>query len=198
MRRAKAAQTAVAQERHLSRALSGRIHRLHGVEFHFISCELCGIIDLAVAGASFHIAFEGPIAAGKTTWTHILSQRINAKTLLEAFAENEFLADFYADRKRWALPMQLWFLSERHRQLASTDFAGSWVADLRLPERGGLLQDGARRSRASAVRGAEVRPQHDRANSRRSRLYRCTHRRVVAAYSRSWPLLRDSHRRRIP
>jgi len=82
-----------------------------------------------VEGPSFHIAFEGPIASGKTTWTHILSKRINGNTLLEAFAENEFLADFYADKKRWAMPMQLWFLSERHRQLASTDFTGTWVAD---------------------------------------------------------------------
>jgi deoxyadenosine/deoxycytidine kinase len=77
----------------------------------------------------FHIAFEGPIAAGKTTWARLLGERLGASLLLEAFAENEFLVDYYADRGRWALPMQLWFLTERHRQLSSTPFDGPVVAD---------------------------------------------------------------------
>jgi deoxyguanosine kinase len=42
---------------------------------------------------------------------------------LEDVDGNEFLADFYVDKSRWALPMQLWFLTARHKQL-STELSG--------------------------------------------------------------------------
>src|ERR1700687_1184251 len=63
------------------------------------------------------IAFEGPIASGKTTHATLLAERVKSKLLLELFAENDFLADFYADNERWALPMQLSFLALRSSQL---------------------------------------------------------------------------------
>ena len=61
----------------------------------------------------YYIAFEGPIAAGKTTLATLLATAIGGDLILEAFNANEFLADFYNDRDRWALPMQLWFFSSR-------------------------------------------------------------------------------------
>ena len=64
------------------------------------------------------IAFEGPIAAGKTTLAGMLASRIRAELIREDFEGNEFLADFYADQERWALAMQLWFLASRHKQLS--------------------------------------------------------------------------------
>jgi deoxyadenosine/deoxycytidine kinase len=63
------------------------------------------------------VAFEGPIASGKTTHATLLAERLNSKLLLEQFPENEFLADFYADKARWALAMQLSFLLFRSSQL---------------------------------------------------------------------------------
>ncbi len=63
------------------------------------------------------IAFEGPIAAGKTTHAKLLAERLGTKPLLEDFPGNEFLEDFYGDKRRWALPMQLSFLAMRHSQL---------------------------------------------------------------------------------
>lgn len=66
-----------------------------------------------------HIAFEGPIAAGKTTLAAMLADYVSGLLLLEDFQGNEFLADFYEDRDRWALPMQLWFLIARLAQLNS-------------------------------------------------------------------------------
>src|SRR5687767_5572432 len=63
------------------------------------------------------IGFEGPIAAGKTTLAKRLSEHSRYDLVLERFDENEFLEDFYANKERWALPMQLWFLLERHKQL---------------------------------------------------------------------------------
>jgi deoxyguanosine kinase len=64
-----------------------------------------------------YIAFEGPIAAGKTTHAMLLAQQLGATPLLEDFPGNEFLEDFYQDKKRWALPMQLSFLALRYSQL---------------------------------------------------------------------------------
>jgi deoxyguanosine kinase len=66
-----------------------------------------------------YIAFEGPIAAGKTTHAELLAKKLDAELLLENFPSNEFLADFYGDKTRWSLPMQLSFLMMRHAQLAA-------------------------------------------------------------------------------
>jgi deoxyadenosine/deoxycytidine kinase len=63
------------------------------------------------------IAFEGPIAAGKTTHARLLAERLGIQPLLEDFPGNEFLEDFYGDRARWALPMQLAFLTMRDSPL---------------------------------------------------------------------------------
>lgn len=64
-----------------------------------------------------YIAFEGPIGAGKTTHAALLGRQLAANLVLEDFPDNEFLADFYKDKERWALPMQLSFLEMRHSQL---------------------------------------------------------------------------------
>ena len=64
-----------------------------------------------------YIGFEGPLAAGKTTLAQLLGKYIHAKVILEDVEGNEFLGDFYADKPRWALGMQLSFLRSRHEQL---------------------------------------------------------------------------------
>lgn len=66
-----------------------------------------------------YVAFEGPIGVGKTTLAHKLGAVTGWDLLLEDFQANEFLADFYRERDRWALPMQLSFLAARHAQLGS-------------------------------------------------------------------------------
>jgi deoxyguanosine kinase len=65
------------------------------------------------------IAFEGPIAAGKTTLAQLFAARTGWPLVLEEFAGNEFLKDFYRHREPWSLPMQLWFLTARYAQLSS-------------------------------------------------------------------------------
>jgi deoxyadenosine/deoxycytidine kinase len=64
-----------------------------------------------------HIAVEGPIGAGKTSLARRLAERVGAELLLEQPAENPFLARFYQDMARYALPTQLFFLFQRARQL---------------------------------------------------------------------------------
>ena len=41
------------------------------------------------------ITIEGNIGAGKTTLSNILAQKLNAKLILEEFADNPFLPKFY-------------------------------------------------------------------------------------------------------
>jgi len=64
-----------------------------------------------------YIAVEGPIGAGKTSLARRLADRLGADALLEQPAENPFLARFYQDMARYALPTQLFFLFQRARQL---------------------------------------------------------------------------------
>ncbi|HTL27479.1 MAG TPA: deoxynucleoside kinase, partial [Burkholderiales bacterium] len=63
------------------------------------------------------IAVEGPIGAGKTTLAKRLAARLEADPVLEQPGENPFLARFYEDMARYALPTQLFFLFQRVRQL---------------------------------------------------------------------------------
>ena len=64
-----------------------------------------------------YIAIEGPIGAGKTSLARRLGERLGADVVLEQPAENPFLARFYQDMARYALPTQLFFLFQRARQL---------------------------------------------------------------------------------
>ncbi len=62
------------------------------------------------------IAIEGVIGAGKTSLARLLSERHNARLVLEEFEENPFLPRFYEDRERYAFQTQLAFLASRFKQ----------------------------------------------------------------------------------
>ena len=64
-----------------------------------------------------YIVVEGPIGVGKTSLARRLAERMEADTLLERPEQNPFLARFYQDMERWALPTQLFFLFQRMNQL---------------------------------------------------------------------------------
>ena len=63
------------------------------------------------------ITIEGNIGAGKTTLAHMLSRHFNARLILEAFADNPFLANFYDNPRQYAFPLELFFMAERYKQL---------------------------------------------------------------------------------
>ncbi len=76
------------------------------------------------------VAIAGNIGVGKSTLTQILASAFDWKPFFEAVDENPYLADFYADMRRWSFHSQVFFLSRRlqhHRQLV--DHPGSVVQD---------------------------------------------------------------------
>jgi deoxyadenosine/deoxycytidine kinase len=80
-----------------------------------------------------YIVVEGPIGVGKTSLVERLAERLGGRKLLEAAADNPFLAGFYKDGRRYAFQTQMWFLLNRFRQqqeLAQWDlFRQTLVAD---------------------------------------------------------------------
>jgi deoxyadenosine/deoxycytidine kinase len=63
------------------------------------------------------ITIEGNIGAGKTTLAHLLSKHFDTRLILEEFAENPFLPQFYENPKQFAFPLELFFMAERYKQL---------------------------------------------------------------------------------
>jgi len=70
-----------------------------------------------VALAHSFIAIEGNIGAGKTTLCHRLAARTGCSLILEQFTDNPFLPFFYEQPNRYAFPVELFFMTERHKQL---------------------------------------------------------------------------------
>lgn len=77
-----------------------------------------------------YIVVEGVIGVGKTTLVRRLAERHSARTVLEVFAENPFLTNFYLDPTRWAFSTEMFFLLDRYRQqelFAQEDLLRTWA-----------------------------------------------------------------------
>jgi deoxyguanosine kinase len=83
-----------------------------------------------------YVVIEGPIGVGKTTLARAISEATGTALMLEDPAGNPFLARFYENAERYALPTQLFFLFQRVDQLAAlnqTDlFHRATIADFML------------------------------------------------------------------
>jgi deoxyguanosine kinase len=95
-----------------------------------------GGANTGLPGRFRYIVIEGPIGAGKTSLTRIMSERCGAAAMLEDPEANPFLAGFYENAARYALPTQLYFLFQRAnqvRELNQSDlFKGLTIADFML------------------------------------------------------------------
>ena len=71
----------------------------------------------AITFAYKYICIEGNIGTGKTTFVEMIKQDYNCEMILEEFQDNPFLPYFYEDRDRYAFSVELFFMTERYKQL---------------------------------------------------------------------------------
>ena len=64
-----------------------------------------------------YIAVSGNIGSGKTTLTSRLAKHYGWTPEYESVDHNPYLADFYADMKRWSFHLQVYFLNSRFKQI---------------------------------------------------------------------------------
>ncbi len=64
-----------------------------------------------------YVSIEGNIGSGKTSLVDQLSTELGGKKILEQFADNPFLPLFYQDPERYAFSVELFFMTERYKQL---------------------------------------------------------------------------------
>ncbi len=76
------------------------------------------------------IAIEGNIGAGKTTFCNMISEEYGCHLILEQFTDNPFLPYFYENQERYAFPVELFFMTERHKQLQELLSQGQLFQDL--------------------------------------------------------------------
>ncbi len=86
-----------------------------------------------------YICIEGNIGTGKTSFSTRLAQDTGARLILEEFADNPFLPFFYENPERYAFPVELFFLTERYKQLEATLshqdlFSNGNIADYTFPK----------------------------------------------------------------
>lgn len=64
-----------------------------------------------------YVCIEGNIGAGKTSFCLKMTQDYNTSIILEQFNDNPFLPLFYNDPDRFAFTVELFFMTERYKQL---------------------------------------------------------------------------------
>lgn len=69
-----------------------------------------------------YLVIEGNIGVGKTTLAKMIAKELDAKLVLEQFADNPFLPKFYSDQDRYSFPLELSFLADRYYQIKKQVF----------------------------------------------------------------------------
>src|SRR5690606_8922192 len=67
-----------------------------------------------------YICIEGNIGAGKTTFCRLIKEEYECNLILEEFDDNPFLPLFYKDPQRFAFTVELFFMTERYKQLQAS------------------------------------------------------------------------------
>jgi deoxyadenosine/deoxycytidine kinase len=62
------------------------------------------------------VIVAGNIGAGKTSLAERLGERMGWRCAFESVADNPYLADFYADMRKWSFHLQIFFLGHRAMQ----------------------------------------------------------------------------------
>ena len=64
-----------------------------------------------------HIGIAGNIGSGKTTLTRMLSEHYGWTPKYEAVTYNPYLEDYYKDIKRWSFNLEVYFLTQRFKDV---------------------------------------------------------------------------------
>jgi len=64
-----------------------------------------------------YIGIAGNIGSGKTTLAQKITEAFGWKAQYETVEDNPYLVDFYADMKRWAFNLQVYFLTKRFQTI---------------------------------------------------------------------------------
>ncbi len=64
-----------------------------------------------------HIAVAGNIGSGKTTLTRMLAKHFKWEPHYEDVDNNPYLEHFYEDMRRWSFNLQIYFLTQRFKQI---------------------------------------------------------------------------------
>jgi len=76
------------------------------------------------------VIVDGVVGSGKTTFMNILQEELGLHGFEEPVTDNPLLEKFYHDRKRYAFPLQVFFLNRRFRMLKDAEgLASSSVMD---------------------------------------------------------------------
>ncbi|HLT47084.1 MAG TPA: deoxynucleoside kinase [Rubricoccaceae bacterium] len=82
-----------------------------------------------------YVAIAGNIGAGKSALTQVLADYFGWAPYFERVDDNPYLADFYADMRRWSFNLQVFFLSSRFRHQKAIEAApGPVVQDRSIYE----------------------------------------------------------------
>ncbi len=65
----------------------------------------------------YHIAIAGNIGSGKTTLTRLLAKHLKWEPHFEDVDNNPYLENFYEDMRRWSFNLQIYFLTQRFKQI---------------------------------------------------------------------------------
>ena len=64
-----------------------------------------------------HIGIAGNIGSGKTTLTRMLSEYYGWTPRYEAITHNPYIEDYYKDIHRWSFNMEIYFLTQRFKDI---------------------------------------------------------------------------------
>ena len=74
-----------------------------------------------------HIGIAGNIGCGKTTLTRMLSEHYGWPPKYEAVTYNPYLAHYYKDIKRWSFNLEVYFLTQRFKDVLEISHSGDVI-----------------------------------------------------------------------
>ena len=81
-----------------------------------------------------YISITGNIGTGKTSLTHLLAQHLQYIPHYENIEHNPYIHDFYHNMKKWAFHLQIFFLSDRFKQIKSFETKKNIIQDRTIYE----------------------------------------------------------------